>query len=523
MKRALFLAHRWLGLVGCVLVVLWFASGLVMMYVPYPELLQSERLARAAPIETDQVLITPAQAVLAARAGAPAESGVQRLRLIQVGAQAVYAVRLGDAGWVGIDAASAQRLHVTAALVSSVGERFAGVEALHAAPTGPDQWSMQSGLDPHRPLWAVRMADGGVHYLSGRTGEVLRDTSLTERGWNWVGSVVHWVYPTVLRREARLWHWVVVVLSSYALVVALLGTMIGLLRWRWRDRERRSPYAGWLRWHHLLGLGCAVFTLAWLASGLLSMNPGDVFSDRSIAADEARAWRGGSLDDPSVRRALAAPLPPQRDQALGSAVELEWWPDGEREVGDAARGLRADAGVRVEARYGPSSQRLWRRDAAAAAWSAHDVAASEIARRVGRLVAVSASAPAVSIERLAADDLYHYGRFEAAPPIWRVQLADAVATWLHVDARSGELLARLDRSNRVQRWTYHGLHSWDFAVLLDHRPLWDLLMLPALGLGLMFSLTSVIVAAQRIAAMRRRGRSRADAPARGRVSRPAAS
>lgn len=259
-----------------------------------------------------------------------------------------------------------------------------------------------------------------------------------------------------------------------------------------------------------VGLVCAVFALAWLTSGLLSMNPGAVFSDRSPTAAQLRAWRGGSLDDPSVRRALAAPLPPAR-----SAVELEWWPDGDPEVGEA--------GVRVAARVGPQAHQLWRRSADAAGWSAQTVGRPEIARRGDRWVAMSGAASAFAIERLAADDLYHYGRFESAPPIWRVHLADAGATWLHVDARSGELLARLDRSNRVQRWTYQGLHSWDFAVLLRHRPLWDLLMLPALGLGLLFSVTSVVVAVQHLASMRRRGQSRTGAPAREQASQPTAS
>ncbi len=35
-KRQLHLLHRWLGIGIGVLVLLWFGSGIVMMYVPYP-------------------------------------------------------------------------------------------------------------------------------------------------------------------------------------------------------------------------------------------------------------------------------------------------------------------------------------------------------------------------------------------------------------------------------------------------------------------------------------------------------
>ena len=35
-KRWLFYTHRWLGVTACVLSVMWFLSGLVMLYVPFP-------------------------------------------------------------------------------------------------------------------------------------------------------------------------------------------------------------------------------------------------------------------------------------------------------------------------------------------------------------------------------------------------------------------------------------------------------------------------------------------------------
>ena len=43
-KRLLYLFHRWLGVVLCVWFALLFASGIIMMYVEYPELTEEERL-----------------------------------------------------------------------------------------------------------------------------------------------------------------------------------------------------------------------------------------------------------------------------------------------------------------------------------------------------------------------------------------------------------------------------------------------------------------------------------------------
>ncbi len=44
-KRWIYLVHRWLGIGGCLLMLLWFVSGMVMLFVGYPKLTSGERLA----------------------------------------------------------------------------------------------------------------------------------------------------------------------------------------------------------------------------------------------------------------------------------------------------------------------------------------------------------------------------------------------------------------------------------------------------------------------------------------------
>ena len=48
--RATVITHRYLGVAVGLLMLVWFASGIVMMYVPYPELTDRDRLASLAPI-----------------------------------------------------------------------------------------------------------------------------------------------------------------------------------------------------------------------------------------------------------------------------------------------------------------------------------------------------------------------------------------------------------------------------------------------------------------------------------------
>src|SRR5580658_9163105 len=53
MIRLLFLVHRYLGIGVGTLMVMWCLSGVVMMYVSYPNLDESRRVRNLAPIRWD--------------------------------------------------------------------------------------------------------------------------------------------------------------------------------------------------------------------------------------------------------------------------------------------------------------------------------------------------------------------------------------------------------------------------------------------------------------------------------------
>ena len=43
-RRLCYQLHRWTGIFACLLMLLWFASGMVMLFVGYPKLTPWERL-----------------------------------------------------------------------------------------------------------------------------------------------------------------------------------------------------------------------------------------------------------------------------------------------------------------------------------------------------------------------------------------------------------------------------------------------------------------------------------------------
>src|SRR5262249_1953354 len=62
MKRTLILVPRWLGVLLFLFFLLWFPSGIVMMYWDFPSVRPADRLERAPTLRAESVILSPAEA-----------------------------------------------------------------------------------------------------------------------------------------------------------------------------------------------------------------------------------------------------------------------------------------------------------------------------------------------------------------------------------------------------------------------------------------------------------------------------
>ena len=53
LRRWLYAVHRWIGIGTCLLFAMWFMSGVVMMYVAFPQLTNRERWSALPEIACD--------------------------------------------------------------------------------------------------------------------------------------------------------------------------------------------------------------------------------------------------------------------------------------------------------------------------------------------------------------------------------------------------------------------------------------------------------------------------------------
>ena len=497
-KRWLFLAHRWLGIGACVLFAMWFASGMVMMYVGYPKLTEAERLQHLPRLDAAAALLSPAQALAHAGVKGPLDD----LRLAGAsGGRPVYMVtpRRGDApaghkpapqgsGAIIIDAASGARLQTVderRAMASAAAFAGPGVKLHYLGTVMEDAFTHSRALDPHRPLHRVQMQDDArtLLWISNRSGEVVRDAPRFEQLWNYAGAWIHWLYPFRGNGFERYWTDIVNWLSIGGIVAALTGTVVGIMRWRFKQLYRsgaRTPYPGaMMRWHHITGLMFALVTITWIFSGLMSMNPWRIF-DSGAPKLQMEALRGGALLLSDQDAAPAALL-----QAAGADVrELRW--------------VRVLGRNRVLAQGATGAPQVLDSGAARTA----DLDAAQLERAARGLVA----APVARTERLTDYDLYYYARDAhtmmggaAKPlPVLRLVFDDPHATWVHIDPHTGAVLGSLDRGKRTSRWLFAMLHSWDWLPLLERRPLWDVVLIVLSLGGLLLSSTGIVIGWRRL-------------------------
>ena len=476
LKRSAIFVHRWLGVALCLLFLLWFPSGIGMMYWDFPSVTAADRLERSAALEPSAIHVSPAAAfAMTSRSQPPSQ-----VRLNTFGGRPVYRFRAGhgetlvyaDTGSRQIDAAPNE----LAARVASawVGQPAAGAtaETLDEA----DQWTVQESFRAQRPLQKYSWPNGEQVYVSRSSGEVVQYTTTASRIGAYLGPIPHWIYFTPLRKHQAAWSRFVIWSSGVGTVTAMVGIVVGVWiyspskRYRFDGAQARIPYRGQKRWHTVLGLTFGLGAVSWAFSGMLSMDPFPSMTARP-RADIPQALRGRlelagfAAKDP--RDALA--------QLAGLDVkELELTTIAGQPVYLATFGRGK---TRIVPVAGPPREEFDRQ------W---------IVSVVDKASQPNGLAEARVIDQY---DAYYLDRRRQRPlPVILARVNDAEHTRYYIDPKTAEVVGSYSSRTWMSRWLYHGLHSLDFPWLYSYRPLWDIVMITFMLGGTALCMTSLILA-----------------------------
>jgi len=455
------------------LMVVWFVSGIVMMYVGFPRVTEDQRTRTLVRIpwtaccHVGERSIGDDEQVL--RAQIENLVGTPALRLRRPG-RPDASVDLAGGAIIRVDAKRARAIALDAA------PRVIGQSAVpvfeELAQT--DQWTV-GRLVRDRPLYRFEFDDAERTniYVSSTTGQVVHWTTATQRFWNWLGTIPHWLYFVDLRSNPPLWSEVVIWTSILGTFLTVIGLYLGISQLRLGAGKKASPYRGWMFWHHMVGLVFGIVTLTWVVSGLISMNPWGFLEGGGRGGDLARV-EGPPPKWSDVRASLEA----LREQpAVASAVSVTIAPLGGRLYWLATQ----------------SDGSVTRLDAAG-----HPVAVNEadLAEAAGRIAGAVGIAEQAMMDR---EDAYYFQRQESfVLPVYRVILGDEEQTRYYLSPTTGAILQRADADGRWHRWLFGGLHRIDFTAFLRARPVWDILVLALMLGGLAVTATGLYLAVRRV-------------------------
>ncbi len=478
MLKIVIFVHRWLGVALCLIFLLWFPSGIGMMYWDFPSVSTADRLERSPVLDPASIRVSPLEAYNTLGGVPPAT----QVGLNTFDGRPAYRVRAGRDETIVYADTGETRGEVTREMVDRIASRWTR-QPVSAARIDRvedvDQWTVQGALRSRRPLWKYSWPNGEQVYVAQATGEVVQYTTTASRIGAYLGAIPHWLYFTPLRKHQPQWSAFVIWTSGLGTIAAVLGLLVGVWMYSPSKPYRSSgaatsiPYRGQKRWHMIFGLIFGVAAATWAFSGMLSMDP---FPTRS---------RGRSDDDASVAQALhgrfqldafAARHPRDAIAQLAplAVKELELT----SLAGEAVYLAILDGGgTRIVPMHGDSRTEFDRQ------------------RIIDIVTGATQRTGGAEIRVLDQYDSYYLDRHRKRPlPVILARLNDSAQTRYYIDPRTGRLAGSYSARNWMSRWLYHGLHSLDFPWLYNYRPAWDIVVITFMLGGTALCVTSLILA-----------------------------
>jgi len=469
-----------MGVAFCLLFLLWFSSGIGMMYWDYPLVSNTDRLAHAQELDATTIRLSPSDAYgqLGADDPPPIEA-----RLAMFDGRPAYKFGSGADQLIVYADKGGMQSEFPPELTRRIAAAWSGHPANLARERDNvpiDQWTISEEFAALRPLRKYTWPTGEQVYVSTQNGEVVQYTTRGSRLGAYIGPIPHWLYFTPLRRNGPYWSELVIWASGLATVLTVIGIAVGLWvysptkRFRFRGEPSALPYTGWKRWHSTLGLIFGVIACTWAFSGMLSMDPFPAWQGEQrnlIRAHFEKALRGKTLnlqdfDSKPPRLALTEAgsgiVQLELSSFLGNPVYLGWTESNQ---------------TRIVPIHGPS------------------ILAFDLGEIAHALETAATPYSISQVRTVTQYEAYYVDRFRRLPlPVIYTQLNDPLRTGFYVDPRTARIVQDYNSLSRRNRWLYHGLHSFDLPFLYKHRPAWDVIVLFLMAGGLLLCATSLVLA-----------------------------
>ncbi len=490
MIRKLFSSiHKILGIPLSIIFLIWFLSGIAMIWHSFPRRAQplSQQTLTFTELSVDSILnLLPDDSAEIHSISIACLYGHDAVKI--EAADSSYNFYLDTLEPVG----PFKESHRAEVLKYWCNAPVARIDTL----TDVDQWIPFDRWMEKMPIYKYYFDDPAGHQLYMTTdGDVIQFTSKSDRRWAWISGIPHWLYFTPLRRNQQLWTDVVIWAALFGCIMCLTGIIVAIMTW-WNHRKINgvwhSPYRKfWWKWHFILGLMFGWCAITFAFSGYMSMadlpsflkkeNPAERIAGNGHQRGNRKGIREGRRGSFGKRRMAptdAYLLPANEILKSDSVVSISWeawnghpyyrvcYKNSIRNIDAAICGSLSDFTLTEEMVMEDSKRQL----------------PDSIQRTVKFINEYD-------------DDYYSRKTDRALLPVYKVSADDYMHTVIYYDPV--KLTSRkVDDYSRTRRFLYSGLHSLNIKLFTDRPWLWYSVMLILLCGGSLLSVTGLVLALQ---------------------------
>jgi hypothetical protein len=466
--------HRISGRIICLLFLMWFVTGLVLIYHAFPNVKDAQRNEKKEPLSA--AAEWPDIQTLLSRIPEP-DAAISGIRLYRFQGQTLFDVKTQKGAYTLCADMSQTPLPVTWETVRRTARQWVDAPAFRVDTLQErDQWIMYSSYLRKMPVYKFYYQDEERHqlYIAARTGEVLQFTTKSERFWAWVGAIPHKFYFPFIRKDADRWILLITLGGIVGCIAAVSGLCTGLsvVRRRYKATHRiECPYRKRrYRWHHITGLIFGLFLITWAFSGAMSMQKipqwvVKTYGNYRISPEELRGPLPTAEEYVMDYRAVRKAYP--------EVKEIEWSNFGRTPVYNLIIGNRTLS-----------------LDASTVAGNELSLSESQVEEAIRNVHGDEAE---LRITPIRAYDEYYLTRKGDLPlPVYKVEIKNVDKSRYYVNPKTGDF-KYINRSRMVKKWVFSGLHYFQIKWLVDRPILWTLtIWIVSIG-GAIVCLTGTII------------------------------
>ena len=470
-RKLIYTVHRILGTLLSILFLMWFLSGIVMIYHRFPSASRDEKMGKLEALPDS----LPSIAEILNRS--QGKDSVKNLSLYTYLGQTYVEARTKQKTEKFLVDSLDKLPEINGDYIHRVAALWCDAPVSHIDTLNRlEQWIPFGRLKKDFPIYKFYFKDTDQTqlYVSSVTGEVLQCTILSERFWGWLGPIPHWVYFTWLRQDVDLWSDVIVWISIFGIIMLFAGFCLSIHTYRMSIKNGKgltSPYKKkWYRWHHIFGTAFGIFLLTWIVSGMYSLA-------------DIPEWLGKTHKEYPARSVLSRGTLPLSEYRLdyrkliaeyaGEVTQISW--DSFFDYPFYQVLLKDKGPIYI--------------DASSTQTNPFNLSEQQIREAIS---SIHPNESIIVIELAEYDHYYIDTKGNLPLPVWKVSIGNSDHTCYYINPHSGTYRS-MNTHSRWQFQLYQGFHSLRYKIFVGHPVIWTIVMWTLLLGGAFVSLTGIVL------------------------------